>query len=60
MLPDAICRERRLHVLLAEDNAVNQRLAASLLERRGHRVTIADNGREALDALGRAAASTSS
>jgi len=43
--------ERRLHLLLAEDNAVNQRLAATLLERRGHKVTIANNGREALDAL---------
>jgi signal transduction histidine kinase/CheY-like chemotaxis protein len=45
--------ERRLHVLLAEDNVVNQRLAASVLERRGHRVTIAENGREALEALER-------
>jgi CheY-like chemotaxis protein len=52
MLP-ADLPERRLRVLLAEDNAVNQRLAASLLERRGHRVTIASNGREALDALER-------
>jgi signal transduction histidine kinase/CheY-like chemotaxis protein len=43
--------ERRLRILLAEDNVVNQRLAASVLERRGHRVTIAGNGREALDAL---------
>src|SRR5207245_10622560 len=50
MLP-AELPERRLHVLLAEDNAVNQRLAASLLERRGHKVTIAANGREALDAV---------
>jgi signal transduction histidine kinase/CheY-like chemotaxis protein len=41
---------RRLHVLLVEDNAVNQRLAASLLERRGHRVTIAVNGVEAIAA----------
>jgi CheY-like chemotaxis protein len=48
--------DRRLHVLLAEDNAVNQRLAASLLERRGHRVTIAQNGREAIDAVARAGA----
>jgi signal transduction histidine kinase/DNA-binding response OmpR family regulator len=39
---------RRLRVLLAEDNPVNQRLAASLLERRGHRVAIAANGKEAL------------
>jgi two-component system sensor histidine kinase/response regulator len=45
--------ERRLHVLLAEDNAVNQRLAASLLERRGHHVTIAGNGAEAVDAVKR-------
>ena len=43
--------ERRLRVLLAEDNPVNQRLAASLLERRGHKVTIANNGREAVDAV---------
>jgi two-component system sensor histidine kinase/response regulator len=50
MLP-AELPERRLHVLLAEDNAVNQRLAASLLERRGHKVTIAGNGREALEAV---------
>jgi signal transduction histidine kinase/DNA-binding response OmpR family regulator len=50
MLP-AELPERRLHVLLAEDNAVNQRLAASLLTRRGHQVTIANNGREALAAI---------
>jgi signal transduction histidine kinase/DNA-binding response OmpR family regulator len=52
MLP-ADLPERRLDILLAEDNIVNQRLAATLLERRGHRVTIAGNGREALDAIGR-------
>jgi CheY-like chemotaxis protein len=40
-----------LHVLLAEDNAVNQRLAVRLLEKRGHRVSVACNGREALNAL---------
>jgi signal transduction histidine kinase/DNA-binding response OmpR family regulator len=50
MLPTDL-PERRLRLLLAEDNAVNQRLAATLLERRGHQVTIANNGREALDAL---------
>jgi CheY-like chemotaxis protein/HPt (histidine-containing phosphotransfer) domain-containing protein len=50
MLP-AELPERRLHVLLAEDNVVNQRLAASLLRRRGHKVTIAANGREALAAV---------
>jgi two-component system sensor histidine kinase/response regulator len=50
MLPSDL-PERRLSLLLAEDNAVNQRLAATLLERRGHTVAIANNGREALDAL---------
>jgi two-component system, sensor histidine kinase and response regulator len=45
--------QRKLHVLLAEDNAVNQKLAARLLERRGHQVTVTANGREALAALDR-------
>ncbi len=43
--------KRKLHVLLAEDNAVNQRLAVRLLEKHGHRVTLTTNGREALAAL---------
>ena len=43
--------KRKLHVLLAEDNAVNQRLAMRLLEKHGHRVTLTTNGREALAAL---------
>ena len=42
---------RRLRLLLAEDNPVNQRLAVSLLEKRGHQVVVAGNGREALAAL---------
>jgi signal transduction histidine kinase/DNA-binding response OmpR family regulator len=40
-----------LSVLLAEDNLVNQRFATRLVEKRGHRVTLAANGREALTAL---------
>jgi signal transduction histidine kinase/DNA-binding response OmpR family regulator len=52
MLPTEL-PERRLRLLLAEDNLVNQRLAATLLERRGHHVSIAANGREALAALAR-------
>ena len=50
MLP-AELPDRRLHILLAEDNVVNQRVAAGLLERRGHQVTVAANGREALTAV---------
>ena len=33
-----------LDVLLVEDNAVNQKLALLLLNKQGHRVTVADNG----------------
>jgi CheY-like chemotaxis protein len=40
-----------LHVLLAEDNRVNQRLAVAILERLGHEVQVASNGREALELL---------
>ncbi len=40
-----------LRVLLVEDNPVNRLLATRLLEKRGHRVVVAANGREALDAL---------
>jgi len=44
---------RRLRVLVAEDNPVNQRLAQHLLKTRGHDAFIASNGREAVDALAR-------
>jgi PAS domain S-box-containing protein len=37
-----------LHVLLAEDNPINQRLAVRLLEKLGHRVTVAEDGAEAV------------
>jgi signal transduction histidine kinase/ActR/RegA family two-component response regulator len=49
----AVAREpvASLKLLVAEDNRVNQLLIARLLEKRGHHVTIAATGREALEAL---------
>ncbi len=43
--------ERSLRLLLTEDNAVNQRLALRLLEKRGHVTVLAANGKEAIAAL---------
>ena len=46
---------RSLRVLLAEDNIVNQKLASRLIEKRGHRVAVAGNGRAAVEILEREA-----
>ena len=42
---------RALRVLLVEDNPVNQRVALGFLSKGGHKVSLAGNGCEALDAL---------
>src|SRR5277367_1541675 len=42
---------RGLRILVAEDNAVNQVLAVRLLEKRGHSVRVAANGKLALESL---------
>ncbi|MCX5874657.1 MAG: response regulator [Deltaproteobacteria bacterium] len=43
--------KRSLNALLAEDNAINQKLATRILEKMGHTVTIAENGQEVLKTL---------
>jgi signal transduction histidine kinase/DNA-binding response OmpR family regulator len=43
--------QRRLRILLVEDNRVNQTLACRLLEKRGHELVVAGNGRAALEVL---------
>jgi CheY-like chemotaxis protein len=42
---------RKLRILLAEDNAINQKLGVRLLEKRGHSVTVANDGKEAVAAV---------
>jgi CheY-like chemotaxis protein len=50
----ALCQalnQSELHILVVEDVAVNQELAIAMLTRRGHRVSVASNGREAVAAV---------
>ena len=42
---------RRYQILVAEDNAVNQRVIVGILERAGHKVRLVNDGEQALDAL---------
>jgi hypothetical protein len=50
---DEAPRSRAARILLAEDNKVNQMLASTLLRKRGHQVTIVENGADALALLAR-------
>jgi CheY-like chemotaxis protein len=43
--------DRSLHVLIVEDNPLNQLLAVRILQKAGHTTAVADNGREALATL---------
>ncbi|HEX2740527.1 MAG TPA: response regulator, partial [Rubrobacter sp.] len=50
---DAGFRERRVPVLVVEDNVVNQRVAVKMLQKLGYRADVVANGLEALEALSR-------
>jgi signal transduction histidine kinase/HPt (histidine-containing phosphotransfer) domain-containing protein len=47
-VPQSVVEPSGLRVLLAEDSLYNQKLAVALLERKGHRVIVANNGTEAV------------
>jgi len=51
--PVALRTSASLNILLAEDNIVNQRLAVRMLEKWGHSVQVASNGKLALEAMER-------
>ena len=42
-------QQDQLHILVAEDNEINQKLIQKILERAGYAVDIVENGREAVD-----------
>ena len=52
-VPDMALPRTLIKILLVEDDIYNQKVAAGLLEKRGHRITIANNGKEAIDILSR-------
>ena len=42
---------RKINILLAEDNKINQKLAIALVKKKGWKVTAVENGKEAVDAI---------
>jgi CheY-like chemotaxis protein len=50
-LDDKLAERHPLHILLAEDNLINQMVTLRILERLGYRADVANNGQEALAAL---------
>ncbi|MGE0593348.1 MAG: response regulator [Vicinamibacterales bacterium] len=51
--PPVVPPDRPMRILLAEDNLVNQTVAMRLLEKRGHHVVVAPDGRAAVTVFGR-------
>ena len=51
--PTSADHSRTFDILLAEDNAVNQKLAVKILMKHNHKVTVANNGLEAFEAIKR-------
>jgi signal transduction histidine kinase/ActR/RegA family two-component response regulator len=49
--PDLLVPPASLNILLVEDNIINQKVTQKMLGRLGHRVTIADNGKKAIDLI---------
>jgi two-component system sensor histidine kinase/response regulator len=46
-------RQKKLKILLAEDNEINQRMAVRMLEKQGYSVVVAENGKQAVEHLER-------
>jgi len=51
-LPAIATQQAALHILVAEDNKVNSEVLRFLLKKLGHRMTLAENGKEAIQCLG--------
>ncbi|MCC7220373.1 MAG: response regulator [Candidatus Contendobacter sp.] len=50
-LPNSATPRQGIHVLLVEDNPVNQQVTLCMLENSGYRIDVVENGRQALQAL---------